>query len=46
MAYGTEVDFCEDMGFRPVRGVVGMALDESVSIAESPVVALGGASQQ
>ena len=44
-AYGTEVDFCEDMGFRPVRGVVMMALDEGVSLAESPAVALGGASQ-
>ena len=45
MAYGTEVDFCDDMGFRPVRGVVMMALGERVSVAESPVVALGGALQ-
>jgi hypothetical protein len=46
MAYGTEVDFCEDMGFRPVRGVVMLALDDSVSVIESPVVVLGGASQE
>jgi hypothetical protein len=46
MAYGTEVEFCEDMGFRPVRGVVMLALDDSVSVIESPVVVLGGASQE
>lgn len=46
MAYGTEVDFCEEMGFRPVRGVVGMTLAEGAAVAESPVVALGKAGQE
>lgn len=26
VAYGTEVDFCTELGFRPMRGVVCMAL--------------------
>lgn len=26
IAYGTEVDFCEELGFKPLRGVVAMEL--------------------
>jgi len=26
VAYGTEVDFCEELGFRRARGVVGMTM--------------------
>jgi hypothetical protein len=33
VAYGTEVDFCEELGFKPLPGVVAMEL---VSVAEAP----------
>jgi len=26
VAYGTEVDFCEELGFRQARGLVGMTM--------------------
>ncbi len=33
VAYGTEVDFCEELGFKPLPGVVAMEL---VCVAEAP----------
>ena len=35
LAYGTEVDFCEEMGFRTLRGVVPMVLAAGQSVAET-----------
>ncbi len=40
LAYGTEVDFCEDLGFKKVGGMVALRLDVE---AEAPV-ATGAAS--
>jgi hypothetical protein len=39
VAYGTEVDFCEELGFRRASGVVGMtmrAVDWSTSAVNAP----------
>jgi hypothetical protein len=36
VAYGTEVDFCEDLGFRKNAGVVAMSLvDDAASSVSS-----------
>jgi hypothetical protein len=35
-AYGTEVDFCEELGFRRAAGVVPMSLDVHSRVAASP----------
>jgi hypothetical protein len=32
LAYGTEVDFCEELGFRPMKGVSAMSLDSATPI--------------
>jgi hypothetical protein len=32
LAYGTEVDFCEELGFRPMKGVSAMSLDSTAPI--------------
>lgn len=41
VAYGTEVDFCEDLGFKPMRGVVVMTRDAAAasSVVEEPASA-------
>ena len=38
LAYGTEVDFCEELGFKKMSGVVPMELDANVPIPEHGVV--------
>lgn len=38
LAYGTEVDFCEELGFRKIRGVVPMELPNDVSLAPCQAV--------
>jgi hypothetical protein len=42
-AYGTEVDFCEELGFRRAAGVVPMMLDVSPTTVKSAGVAMAGA---
>jgi len=37
LAHGTEVDFCEELGFKKMRGVVPMELEASVEIPEQGV---------
>ena len=32
LAYGTEVDFCEELGFRKIRGIVPMELRTSAAM--------------
>lgn len=44
VAYGTEVDFCRDLGFRPVRSVVCMELPAGAGVTVEPAVTAGGAS--
>jgi len=39
VAYGTEVDFCEELGFRKMRGVVAMELPAHVQVPEAQVAA-------
>ncbi len=34
LAYGTEVDFCEDMGFRKMHGLVALELPVGATVAE------------
>ena len=36
VAYGTEVDFCEELGFRRARGVVGMTMKAEDWSATAP----------
>ena len=36
VAYGTEVDFCEELGFRRARGLVGMTMRAEDWLALSP----------
>ena len=36
LAYGTEVDFCEELGFRKMRGVVALELPENARVAGKP----------
>ncbi len=36
VAYGTEVDFCEELGFRASRGLVGMTMRADDWLAASP----------
>lgn len=44
MAYGTEVDFCEELGFRTRRGVVPMELPTEGETLDKPVgVSVGAA---
>ncbi len=38
ITYGTEVDFCEELGFRKVRGVEVMELLPEVAVRSSPAV--------
>ena len=38
MAYGTEVDFCEELGFKRCSGVVALHLDARSSLAVAPAV--------
>ncbi len=40
-AYGTEVDFCEEVGFQKVGGVVVLELSAGVPVAEHRTVAAG-----
>ncbi len=37
VAYGTEVDFCEELGFRKIRGVTTMELDATTPLSSRPV---------
>jgi len=37
LAYGTEVDFCEELGFRPLKGVTAMELDSSTPVPPGSV---------
>lgn len=37
IAYGTEVDFCEELGFRKMRGVVAMEWQAGRSISVEPI---------
>jgi hypothetical protein len=32
LAYGTEVDFCEELGFKPMKGVSAMSLESTTPI--------------
>ncbi len=43
LAYGTEVDFCEELGFRRIRGVVplGLSADMPVPRTEAAVSEVG-----
>jgi hypothetical protein len=41
IAHGTEVDFCEDMGFRKMRGAVALELPADVSV-KVPQPAIAG----
>jgi hypothetical protein len=41
IAHGTEVDFCEDMGFRKMRGAVALELPAGVSV-KAPQAAVAG----
>lgn len=38
LAYGTEVDFCEELGFRPIRGVVCMELPADTGVSGKSAV--------
>ncbi len=40
MAYGTEVDFCEELGFHKIPGVVPMELPNSVLLAARQAVSV------
>ena len=39
VAYGTEVDFCEELGFRKIRGVTTMELDAATPLCSRSVAA-------
>ncbi len=41
VAYGTEVDFCEELGFRQARGLVGMTMRSEDWIASAAKVRRG-----
>jgi hypothetical protein len=43
LAYGTEVDFCEELGFQKMRGVVAMALKANEFAAATQAVAASAA---
>ncbi len=43
-AYGTEVDFCEELGFRRAAGVVPMMLDVAPGAKSAPVATMTAAS--
>lgn len=40
LAYGTEVDFCEELGFRKLRGVVPMELPVGKSVSATMAVSV------
>ncbi len=40
LAYGTEVDFCEELGFRRIRGVVPMELPDDAPLPARVVVSV------
>ena len=44
LAYGTEVDFCEELGFRKLRGIVAMELYTTVGESPADAGPAGGAS--
>lgn len=43
LAYGTEVDFCEELGFRKIRGVVAMGLPHDAPLTPRQVVSSNAA---
>ena len=43
LAYGTEVDFCEELGFRTRRGVVPMELPSGAAFSSPVAVSLNAA---
>ena len=42
LAYGTEEDFCEELGFRRMAGVVPMELQAALSASDSPEALAAG----
>lgn len=44
LAYGTEEDFCEELGFRKLRGVTAMELDATAAAPRRTVATTGQAS--
>ena len=45
LAYGTETDFCEELGFRKLRGVVPMELPSAARAATRDPVPMDASSQ-
>lgn len=42
LAYGTEEDFCAELGFKKIRGVVAMELPADTSVGKSHAASTGG----